>query len=303
MSRRLGWFLAAALLAIHTPVEACEGNAPCSQCAKGSEMSWNPDDKHVSAGLGRFYSLNDRIKAAYESNDMTAAAAFAKEYLSLAATYRCNWNYGNAIHDANSFLGLISLKAGDRDAAAAYLLKAGKSTGSPQLDTFGPDLDLADALLKDGQVEPVKAYLRDIKVFWKMDNGQVAEWLTSIDKGGRPELNRFAKMPDATTMPVFWFAIAWPALVCAACLFSLRRRIPRKWLFGVTALVCGYLAMIAASWIAGYLLPQIIGAMDSRSPSLILAVAYIVMAAGFLFSVLAIVGVSRFFVAKRDELT
>ena len=53
----------------------------------------------------------------------------AKEFLELAAVYRCNWNYGNAIHDANRYLGLASLRAGKVDEAAKFLVLAGKSTG------------------------------------------------------------------------------------------------------------------------------------------------------------------------------
>jgi len=60
------------------------------------------------------------------------ALELGAEYLELANTYRCNWNYGNAVHDANRYLGLISLKKGDTDAAVVYLREAGKSTGSPQ---------------------------------------------------------------------------------------------------------------------------------------------------------------------------
>jgi hypothetical protein len=240
------WFFVAVLLAVHTLAQACDANTPCDKCARESEMSWNPENRFVSDRLNRFYSLEDLVKAAYEAGDMTAATVLAKEYLDLAGTYRCNWNYGNAIHDANRFLGLISLKNADPGAAAAYLRKAGKSTGSPQLNTFGPDLDLANRLLKDGHVEPVKEYLKDIKVFWEMDNGQVAKWLTTIERGEKPELNRFSKGPGIAELLLFWFAFAWPVLIVAASLCFLRRRISRKWLFGITSLVSGYLAMIIA---------------------------------------------------------
>jgi len=111
-------------------------------------MSWNPENKFVTDRLKRFYALDDQIKAAYAANDSAGTGKLATEYLELANTYRCNWNYGNAVHDANRYLGLISLKKGDTDAAIVYLREAGKSTGSPQLDTFGPELDLANELLK-----------------------------------------------------------------------------------------------------------------------------------------------------------
>jgi hypothetical protein len=303
MCQFLACLLAAALLALNALVQACEENAPCDKCAKESELSWNPDNRLVSRRLNRFYSLDDQIKAAYASNDFAAATKLANEYLDLARTYRCNWNYGNAIHDANRFLGLVALKNRNLDAAATYLLKAGRSTGSPQLNSFGPELDLANALLQEGQVEPVKSYLRDIKRFWEMDNGQVSVWLTSIEKGEKPELNRFSKQPSAGQMLLFWFAIAWPVLVVTSFLYFLRRQIARKWLFGIAGLLSGYVAMMVTGWTTGYLMPRIISSLDSTNASLVMGLLYMTMAATFLLSLLAIFGVSRFFVVKGSKPT
>jgi hypothetical protein len=133
--------------------------------------------------------------------------------LELAAIYRCNWNYGNAIHDANRYLGLASLRDGNVDEAARLLVLSGKSTGSPQLDSFGPDLDLANQLLKHGKIDPVLEYLRDIKRFWKMDNGQLDQWLSAIDRGDKPELDRFSSMkPSPWMIALWWLVIGLPAI-------------------------------------------------------------------------------------------
>ena len=110
MTRSAISILGAALLALSTSALACEADTPCDKCAKESEMSWNPDNKYVSERLNHFYALDNLIKSAYEANDLSTSAKLAHEYLNLASTYRCNWNYGNAIHDANRYLGLISLK-------------------------------------------------------------------------------------------------------------------------------------------------------------------------------------------------
>ena len=290
-------FFGAILLAFVTLALACEDSS-CDKCAKDSEMSWNPENRYVSERLKRFYALDDLIKSAYEANDLTTVTNLANEYLSLATTYRCNWNYGNAIHDANKYLGLISLKSGDQTAAAGYLLKSGKSSGSPQLNSFGPDPSLADALLKAGHTEPVKVYLRDIKKFWKMENGQVDEWLASIDKGERPSLNRFAAKPSAWQLAFFWFALAWPALVVAACLYFQRRRISRKWVFGIAGLAVGYAGMFAAGWGIGYVLPRVVGSLAESSASLVMPVLYLSGAASFVISLLAVLGASRFFIVR-----
>jgi len=191
-------------------------------------MSWNPENRFVTDRLGRFYSLDTLIKQAYDAGDFETAAKRAGEYLDLAAIYRCNWNYGNAIHDANRYLGLMSLKRGESEAASACLIEASRSRGSPQLDSFGPDMDLANALLKEGRFEPVKQYLKGIKTFWKMDNGQVDDWLGSIDRGEQPELDRFRKKPGAMELTIVWITIAWPFAVVAAFLHFLRHRMSRK---------------------------------------------------------------------------
>jgi hypothetical protein len=263
-------------------------------------MSWNPENRFVSERLKRFYSLDDQMKAAYRANDFSAARKLAGEYLEVASVYRCNWNYGNAIHDANRYLGLIALRGGASDEAAVYLIKAGKSTGSPQLNTFGPELDLADALLKTGEIEAVKTYLKGIKRFWEMDNGQVSVWLSAIEKGETPDLNRFAKQPSTGQLLLYWFTLAWPLFMIAGFLYFLRQRLSRKWLFGVIGLVSAYLAMVATGWSIGYLMPKLLEGLDASNVSVIMGVVHAGMAATFVLSFLVVFGVSRFFVTKKE---
>ena len=302
MRRRIAALLAAGSLIVAAPTRACDATQPCDKCAKDSETSWNPDSKLVLARLERFYSLDSLAKAAYEAGDFDGATRLAKEYLELATLYRCDWNYGNAIHDANRYLGLISLKKGDGEAAATYLLAAGKSTGSPQLDSFGPDLDLANALLKEGRVPAVKQYLNDIRSFWKMGDVQTSEWLASIEKGEKPELNRFPPRSPKIETLVLSLYLAWPLLVMGGFLYTVRHRVSRKWLFAVTSLVSSYVAMLIAGWGAGLLLRMIIGSMETPSFALIMAAFILTAAAGIAAPPLAVLGVSRFFVAPKEPV-
>jgi hypothetical protein len=300
MKRRIAALLAAAFLIVAAPARACDATLPCDKCAKDSETSWNPDNALVSARLERFYSLDSLAKAAYEAGDFDGATRLAKEYPELATLYRCDWNYSNAIHDANRYLGLISLKKGDGEAAATYLLAAGKSTGSPQLDSFGPDVDRANALLKEGRVLPVKQYLNDIRAFWKIGDEQTSDWLASIEKGEKPELNRFPPRSRGIEALVLSPYLAWPLLVMGGFLYTLRHRVSRKWLLAVTSLVSGYVAMLIAGWGAGLLLPMIIGSMETPSFALIMAALVLTTGAGIAASPLAVLGVSRFFVAPKE---
>jgi len=252
-------------------------------------MSWNPDDRFVTPRLRRFYAVGNLLEAAYKAQDAAAVDKLAAEYLELADVYRCNWNYGNAIHDANRFLGLAQLRNGDADTAAQYLLRAGKSTGSPQLNTFGPDLDFANELLKAGKTEPVKVYLIDIRRFWKMDNGQIETWLAEIDQGGKPELNRVgALQPSTAQLAFFGFALAWPAFIVLVSLYWLRSQITRRWSFVGAATIGGYLTMIGANW-----------ALFSFPLVMVVVGVYTSVALTFLITASAVVLISRFFVRGK----
>lgn len=243
-SRGLAGFVAGFFLLLAVPALACEGDRPCDPCTKG-DKGWNPGDGEASPALIRFYRIEEELKAAEARQDDEAVRRLAGEYLERAAEFRCNWNHGNAVHDANRHLGLASLRAGDKAAASRFLALAGRSPGSPQLDSFGPDLDLANALLKAGEVEAVRAYLKDIQRFWKMDRGTVADWLEDIDQGKKPELDRFAAM-----RPGFWamsggaFFALTPFLVAIA--FAARAKLPRasKFLLFVLGSIAGYLVFM-----------------------------------------------------------
>jgi hypothetical protein len=237
-----------------------------------SEFSWNPPSQFESQRLKRFYSLEDGIKSAYLAGQDDQVRTLSTEYLDLATTYRCNWNYGNAVHDANRYLGLVSLRHDSVKEAAAFLLAAGNTPGSPQLDSFGPELDLADQLLKRGQTGPVKEYLTDIKVFWKGGDRVVDRWLAAIARGERPTLDRFSAI---TTGP--WIAIAeyfgwvWPELIVLSFLYLARRRLARKLLFVVAGSVVAFGAMYLVDWALGF----VTGALASHAASTSGAVSFL----------------------------
>lgn len=301
MHTHLSRFLLILALLTSAPLLACEKDVPCDKCAKESEFSWNPSNQFVSARLNRFYRMEDEITAAYKANDFEKVKVLAKENLELASVYRCNWNYGNAIHDTNRTLGLISLKSGDLDAAADFLLKAGKSTGSPQLNSFGPELDLANELLQQGKVDAVKAYLTDIKSFWEMNNGQIDSWLAEIDKGGRPELDRFtANKPGLFMMLLFWLTMAWPLILSATFLYTKRTRIKKKVLYFIVTALSGYALMFLTNWIASYAIQAALSSMENLGQTTMFLVSYLPLGIVLLLPILAILYLSRFFYANAS---
>jgi hypothetical protein len=142
-------------------------------------------------GNGRyFFYLPYASKLALKIGAMEKADLYAKELLLKAENEKeepRNWNYGNAIHHSHTILGQVALRLGDIDASKIHLIKSGETIGSPQLDTFGPNMALAKELLESGELEAVLRYLNLCKLFWKMDYGKLDRWKTEIMQGKVPD--------------------------------------------------------------------------------------------------------------------
>jgi tetratricopeptide (TPR) repeat protein len=133
-----------------------------------------------------FYALPRAALAAFHLEQYTYAKELAEKALTLAPAYEGNWNFGNAIHSAHSVLGLLALRKDEVSEAISELEKAGATTGSPQLDTFGPTMQLAKALLRYGEVEAVLTYLQQCRSFWKMGSVWLDLWEQKVRAGGIP---------------------------------------------------------------------------------------------------------------------
>jgi hypothetical protein len=276
----------------------CDAAAGCETCAKEPEYAWNPDDAHVTPRLRQFYQVGRDLATAYRDQKYDQARKLAGTYLELAAVYRCNWNYGNAIHESNRVLGLISVAGGDLDAAAQYLVKAGQSAGSPQLNSFGPQLDLANQLLRRGRRDAVRTYLGGVRRFWVTGTVALDRWIAQIDQGATPDLNRLlATQPAAMQRVLSWLLMIWPFLVGATVLAANRQRIQRKLTFLAAAVPVGYVALVIGRWIASQ--PFWLG-HGSAVLEAALAVAVPLLTA-WLFPVLAIAAVARAFLPRPAQ--
>lgn len=100
----------------------------------------------------RFHQVQALKYQAFKADEFQQEKNLALEYLDLANSYQTNWNYGNAIHDANITLGRIALRKGKIEEAKAFLLNAGRTPGSPQLSSFGPNMILAHELLEKEKI-------------------------------------------------------------------------------------------------------------------------------------------------------
>jgi len=135
----------------------------------------------------RFYRLADVAEAAFEAGETEKARTYATELLDKAATHRNDWNYGNAIHHGNLILGRIALKSGDLEKAKECLIKAGNTPGSPQLNSFGPNMTLAKELLEKGEREVVIKYFQLCANFWKGGRDRLKNWTSTVKGGGIPD--------------------------------------------------------------------------------------------------------------------
>jgi hypothetical protein len=140
-----------------------------------------------SSGKTLFYNLADLAKRALKAGEADKARTYSKQLLQMASQYPKDWNYGNAIYYGNFVLGRIAVQEGNLAQAGRYLVAAGATPGSPQLDSFGPNMTLAKELLEKGQSSVVLQYLALCKNFWKMDYGKLDKWSATVRRGGVPD--------------------------------------------------------------------------------------------------------------------
>lgn len=120
-----------------------------------------------------FYALPHAAMAAWHMEKIDLAIRYAEKALALAPDFPNDWNYGNAISAGHTVLGLVALHLGKIDEAVIELRKSGETPGSPQLNSFGPSMQLARALACQGKFEAALGYISQCRVFWEM--GEV--WL------------------------------------------------------------------------------------------------------------------------------
>jgi tetratricopeptide (TPR) repeat protein len=136
----------------------------------------------------RFFPLTELAQSALYLGLTNDARGYAQRLIAMAPQFHNSWNYGNAIHDGNEVLGRIAVREGRLDEAKRCLIEAGKTPGSPQLDSFGPDMGLAQDLLERGERETVLEYLKLCRSFWEERGALLDRWSREIKAGTTPDL-------------------------------------------------------------------------------------------------------------------
>jgi len=147
-------------------------------------------DAELAASSGeysRWLALGDAAMMNVEAGSPDKARSYAEELLRLAPKYSKDWNFGNALHKGNLTLGRLALRAGDMESAKRYLLEAGRTPGSPQLNSFGPNMTLAKELLEKSERTAVLEYFGLCGKFWKMGGDKLREWGALVKDGLVPD--------------------------------------------------------------------------------------------------------------------
>jgi tetratricopeptide (TPR) repeat protein len=147
----------------------------------------------LSTGMGRKALLQRNAllqylaKAALAANKPQKAKEYAEKMLSQKSS---SWNYGNNIHHGNIILGRIALTLDDLEEAKRRLIKAGKTPGSPQLNSFGPSMALAKELLQKGEKDVVLKYFELCSKFWKSGKDRLLKWSVVVKDGKIPDFGK-----------------------------------------------------------------------------------------------------------------
>jgi tetratricopeptide (TPR) repeat protein len=136
-----------------------------------------------------YSALDDMAMVAFEAGAWEKARQYAVQLLNWATSAGANPSSraGNAIHKGNLVLGRLALRAGDVPKARSYLLAAGRTPGSPQLDSFGPNMTLAREFLKHGERNVVLQYFQECAAFWQMGQENLKQWSEEVKAGQIPD--------------------------------------------------------------------------------------------------------------------
>ena len=135
----------------------------------------------------KFYLTTELATEALAAGETAKATNYSHSLLEQAPLLQGDWNYGNAIHVAHLVLGEIALNADDVALARTHLLSAANIPGSPQLNSFGPNMRLADQLLAKGERDVVVQYFDLCARFWQPQFSKLEAWKAIVFQGGEPK--------------------------------------------------------------------------------------------------------------------
>lgn len=176
------------MLAACAPANA-DRNAACTDEGLLAEhlMKAEAELAGATTEYDRWLSLTHLVLVEARDRPATTVRRHAEEALRLANGYQDDWNYGNAIHKANLALGRVALRENDLDGATRFLLRAGATPGSPQLNTFGPNMLLAKELFERGETGVLLEYFQLCGRFWEEHGEELSGWSQQVRQNVQPD--------------------------------------------------------------------------------------------------------------------
>ena len=151
--------------------------------------------------VSKFNRLNELAKTAFTAQEFDKASQYADALVKAAEKHSEDklWATGDAVHDGNIVLGRAALKKGDVKQAKKFLMQAGYTPGSPQLESFGPDMSLAKEFLDAGEKDIVLKYFVLCRRFWKMGRSKLDDWTKEVKAGKVPNFDNRTDCEDCTS--------------------------------------------------------------------------------------------------------
>ncbi len=133
--------------------------------------------------------LVNLAQMAVAAGDLNKARTYAAEILGPGMERGGGGDAGQAQFYGNTVLGQVALREGKLAEAGKFLVEAGKTKGSPVLDTFGPNMSLAKELLEKGQTNAVLEFFQECEKFWPSHGGEntLARWTAEVKQGKTPD--------------------------------------------------------------------------------------------------------------------
>jgi len=167
----------------------------CRTGLKYLEVAYELTDEkaRVSASEKGELFLLEMATMALAADESTRAKAYASELLRTLddKTPKKNWNYGNAVYDGNLILGHVALAEGNIAEAKQFLLAAGRTPGSPQLGSFGPNMSLAEQLLMKGEKQVVLEYFELCRKFYKSGAARLDALKKAVEEGKKSDFSKY----------------------------------------------------------------------------------------------------------------
>lgn len=142
--------------------------------------------------------LQLNLEHALHANDVARAVVFATQMQTMISDLLSKHQFVNEYalnhYIVNDALGRAAFLRGDYQAASDYLQKAAEispgSGGTIQLDYFGPNLWLAEQLVRVGKYDVVLKFLQTCKGgIWRHDNEKADRWIAALQSGKPSDLS------------------------------------------------------------------------------------------------------------------